>query len=100
MNTYSFLAEHIEPESSFNNGQDEDDENEYPISVRIDLSQFEKVIHTNTHYPYIEKVLEPGESSFMFHAKIIDTNFKSPLKPTIQYSRIHPSEEEDSQISN
>ena len=79
VNTYSFLAEHLEPGS-----QDADDEeNDYPITVKIDLSQFKEVIQTNTHHSMIEKSLEPGECMFMFHAKIHNLNFKQPLKPTI-----------------
>lgn len=67
---YSFLAV---------NEQSEDE-----MEVSIDLSEFQTVIQTTTHYPFISKKLQPGEHMFMFHARITDVNFKQPLKPHIQ----------------
>ncbi|CDW72805.1 calpain family cysteine protease containing protein [Stylonychia lemnae] len=92
-NDIEFKTQHIDPATSDDVIEEDQDDREFPIQVRIDLTQFNNVIQTNTHMPFIEKTIEPGESIFMFHAKITDANFKQPLKPTIQYHRLMQSED-------
>jgi hypothetical protein len=77
-----------------NGGDDEinvsKDQENYPISAKIDLSSFAKVILTSTKAFIITREIEFGESAFMFHAKISDPNFKEPLRPMISYTLIKP----------
>lgn len=58
------------------------------IQAKIDLSQFSTVIQTSTKYMSISMEVQGRESVFMFHAKIVDQEFKEPLRPMISYKII------------
>ncbi|TNV82556.1 hypothetical protein FGO68_gene2473 [Halteria grandinella] len=74
INVYSFLA---------SNESTKD-----PIIACIDLSDFAGVVQTSTQSLIRQKTIEPREKAFMFHAKIVDAEFKDPLRPMISYRKI------------
>jgi catechol-2,3-dioxygenase len=56
--------------------EEDEEEKDGSLEVKIDLLQYKNILTTSTHKTYITKQVDPGDQVFMFHAKILDGNFR------------------------